>query len=136
METYIRSFILFFILSITLTVSFSTVDGKDRGKFLYEETLTLYKSLVSNNQKSKKKEIWEVIGEAFYSVYISYPNSEKAPNSLFLAGRVYEEIGNRFRSFEDHSKALRYSREFVNIYPRSNLTDDSQIRIARILEKR
>lgn len=122
-------FIFFFVLV-------TSAQARDRGEFLYNEAFSLYNSLASDTEKSKNKEIWKVLGEAFYSVYVSYPNSSKAPNALFLAGRTYEEIGDRFNSFEDHDKAVRYSRIFVENYPDSKLADDAQLRIARIMENR
>ena len=109
--------------------------AKDRGTVLYEESLSLYRNISVNPDKAKDKEIWETIAQAFSSVYETYPNSNKAPNSLFLAGKMYEEIGNRFNSNSDYRKAIYTSRQFVETFPLSNLTDDAQIRIARIYEK-
>ncbi len=109
--------------------------AKDRGTVLYEESLSLYRNISVNPDKAKDKEIWETIAQAFRSVYESYPNSSKAPNSLFLAGKMYEEIGNRFNSNSDYRKAIYTSRQFVETFPLSNLTDDAQIRIARIYER-
>jgi len=102
---------------------------------LYEESLSLYRNISVNPDKAKDKEIWETIAQAFRSVYETYPNSSKAPNSLFLAGKMYEEIGDRFNSDNDYRKAIYTSRQFVETFPLSNLTDDAQIRIARIYEK-
>jgi len=107
----------------------------DRGTVLYEESLSLYRNISVNPDKAKDKEIWETIAQAFSSVYESYPNSSKAPNSLFLSGKMYEEIGNRFNSDSDYRKSIYTSRQFVETFPLSNLTDDAQIRIARIYEK-
>ena len=109
--------------------------AKDRGTVLYEESLSLYRNISVNPDKAKDKEIWETIAQAFSSVYESYPNSSKAPNSLFLAGKMYEEMGNRFNSKDDYKKAIYTSRQFVETFPLSNLTDDAQIRIARIYEE-
>lgn len=128
-------FLTGFILLLLLFFA-PLADAKDRGEFLYNEAFRLYKSLASDPEKSDNKEIWNVLGEAFYSVYVSYPNSNKASNALFLAGRTYEEIGKKFNSFEDYDKATIYSRLFVKNYPESNLTDDAQIRVARIAETR
>ena len=119
------------ILSFYLTQSYA----RDRGTALFNEANQLYSDLASNPKKSKDKEIWEIIAQAFYSVYESYPNSKKAPNSLFLSGKMYEEIGNRFKSDSAYKKSIDASRRFVGTFPLSNLTDDAQIRIARIYEK-
>jgi len=109
--------------------------AKDRGEELFSEALTLYRSLAADPQKSKDKKIWNTIARAFYSVYQNYPSSNKAPNSLFLSGKMYEEMGEKFNSDEDYKKSVKVSREFVSTYPLNDLADDAQIRIARIVEK-
>lgn len=119
---------------VLISLTFNSF-GKDKGEVLFGETLTLYRTLAADPQKSQSKEIWDTIAKAFYSVYENYPNSNKAPNSLFLSGKMYEEIGERFDSTEDFRKSIRVSRQFVSTYPMNDLADDAQIRVARIVEK-
>lgn len=133
MEVKRKSVYKLVILILLLSAPFSI--AADRGIEIYSESLRLYRKLTSSPSKSKNKEIWETIARTFYSAYESYPNSPKAPNSLFLSGRLYEEMGNKFSSKADYETALEYSRQFVSVYSLSNLTDDAQIRVARIVEK-
>jgi N-acetylmuramoyl-L-alanine amidase len=107
----------------------------DRGVKLYAETFQLYKSLVVSKEKVNNKDIWDTIARAFYSIYINYPNSKKAPDALFVSGKMYEEMGERFGSQDDFDNAVDYSRLFVRRYPDSKLADDAQLRVARIVEK-
>ena len=124
-----------FLSLIALISSFDAAFGQDRGEKLYVQTFDLYKSLVVNKEKSQDKQIWETIARAFYSIDQDYPNSPKAPNSLFLSGKMYEEIGERFNSQKDFDMAVGLSRKFVRKYPDSNLADDAQLRVARIVER-
>ncbi|MCK5709673.1 MAG: N-acetylmuramoyl-L-alanine amidase [Deltaproteobacteria bacterium] len=122
----------------SLIILFSSIQpsiGQDRGEKLYEQTFELYKSLALNQKKIQNKEIWETIARAFYSIDRDYPNSPKAPNSLFLSGKMYEEIGERFNSQKDFNMSVEISRKFVRKYPQSNLADDAQLRVARIVER-
>jgi len=132
-----RKTLSFLILSslIVLISSFDNAFCEDRGEKLYVQTFDLYKSLVVNTEKSQDKEIWETIARAFYSIDQDYPNSPKAPNSLFLSGKMYEEMGERFNSQKDFDMAVGISRKFVRKYPDSNLADDAQLRVARIVER-
>ncbi len=106
-----------------------------KGEVLFQESVGLYKKLIGDPSKISNYEIWHSIAQAFYSIYRTYPDSPKAPNSLFLAGKLYEEMGNRFNSRENLGKSIELSKEFVRVYPDSNLTDDAQLRIARIIEE-
>ena len=131
-----RTLSFLIILSlIVLIPSIQASHAQDRGVQLYEQTFELYKGLTVNKEKAQNKEIWETIARAFFSIDIDYPNSPKAPNSLFLSGKMYEEIGERFNSEEDFDKAVQISRKFVRKYPESNLADDAQLRVARIVER-
>jgi len=109
--------------------------ARDKGEQLYTETFQLYKSLASDPSKVNDKKIWETIARAFYSIYINYPESAKAPDSLFVSAKMYEEMGERFDSQADLNMAVEYSRLFVRKYSDSNLADDAQLRVARIIEK-
>lgn len=130
-----RSIILYTISILVLSVYFTQSYAKDRGTVLFNEANHLYGSLAVDLKKSKNKEIWETIAQVFFNVYESYPQSKKALNSLFLSGKMYEEIGDRFRSSSSYRKSIRLSRQFVEAFPSSNLADDAQIRIARVYEK-
>jgi len=110
--------------------------AEDKGEKLYTETFTLYKSLAVDPKKVQNKEIWNTIARAFYSIYKNHPDSSKAPNSLFLSGKMYEEMGERFGSQDDLDKSVEYSRLYVRRYPQNRLADDAQLRVARIVEKR
>jgi N-acetylmuramoyl-L-alanine amidase len=125
-------------LALTLFLSYlillRSFAAEEKGERLFQETLRLYKTLISDPVKVNDYEIWDTIAQAFYSVYRSYPNSPKAPDSLFLSGKMYEDMGNRFNSREDFRNSIERCREFIRVFPKSNLADDAQIRIARILE--
>ncbi|HWP93406.1 MAG TPA: N-acetylmuramoyl-L-alanine amidase [Thermodesulfobacteriota bacterium] len=121
-------------LFLPLILYIQPVYAQEKGESLYQESLKLYKDLTSDPVKINDSEIWDIIARAFYSTYLSYPDSPKAPDSLFLSGKMYEEMGNRFNSRQYYQKSIDYCREFIRRYPDSNLTDDAQIRIARVVE--
>ncbi len=108
--------------------------ANEEAEIQFQETLELYKSLSTDPVKVQDQEIWDIIARAFYSIYLNNPDSSKAPNSLFLSGKMYEEIGNKFESREDLEKSVDRSRLFIRAYPYNPLADDAQIRIARIIE--
>lgn len=132
MTTKIPLIALFLLLFVSLAPS----HAEDRGEKLYTETFTLYKTLAVDPDKVQNKEIWQTIARAFYSIYKNHPSSSKAPNSLFLSGKMYEEMGERFNSRDNLDTAVEYSRLFVRVYPDNRLADDAQLRVARIVEKR
>lgn len=122
------------IVVLFLILNSKPLFSQEKGESLYEETLKLYRTLTSDPVKINEYEIWDTLARAFYSIYLTYPDSPKAPNALFLSGRMYEEMGNRFKSQKDLKKSIERSKEFIGAFPKSNLADDAQIRVARITE--
>ena len=123
-------------LYLLLSVLFikDTALGIDQAEGQFNETINLYKNLTTDPEKVKDPEIWDLLARAFYSIYLDNPESTIAPNSLFISGKMYEEMGNRFNSREDLEKSIDRSTLFTRAYPKSNLADDAQIRKARIIE--
>ncbi|MEM4657798.1 MAG: N-acetylmuramoyl-L-alanine amidase [Candidatus Methanosuratincola sp.] len=122
---------ILFLLAVLLPVS---AYGLDEGDRLYGEALSLYESLTTDQANIGNKEIWDTIARALRRIYVEYPTCAKAPDSLFLAGKMYEEIGRRFNSKEAFKESIELSSEYVRSYPYSEQADDAQIRIARLVE--
>jgi len=122
------------IIVLSLILNAKPLFSQEKGEGLFQETLKLYKTLTADPVKINEYEIWNTLARAFYSIYLTYPDSLKAPNALFLSGKMYEEMGNRFKSQDDLKKSIERSKEFIGVFPKSNLADDAQIRIARITE--
>ncbi|HEX3036867.1 MAG TPA: N-acetylmuramoyl-L-alanine amidase [Thermodesulfobacteriota bacterium] len=89
---------------------------------------------MADPQKVNNEEIWKTIAQLFYTIYIEYPESPKASDSLFLSGKMYEEMGTRFNSKDYFKVSIDHSTEFIKSFPNSDLADDAGIRIARIVE--
>lgn len=122
------------LLTLTFSHASSLSYGAKEDEKFFQEALDLHKDLMANPQKVNNEEIWEAIAQAFYKIYVEYPKSPKAQDSLFLSGKMYEEMGTRFNSEEHFKKSIDYSIEFITNFPDSSLADDAGIRVARILE--
>jgi N-acetylmuramoyl-L-alanine amidase len=109
-------------------------EGKD--KTLPQEEFNLNKKLQTNQEKANNYGIWDASAQAFYSIYRTYPKSSKGQMGLFLSGKMLEEIGTKFNSRENLVKSIEINRELVRVLVNCNLVDNSQMRIARIVESR
>jgi len=113
--------------------SFS-LESKDEK--LYQKAMSVYRDLKASPTKKGDGPKWEPLAEGFYSIYRTYPNSPRADDALFMAAKVYEQVGIKFGSKEALEKSIALSRELVEIYPKSRFADDAQLRIAGIIEER
>lgn len=130
----IRTLTLTLLPAAFIIFSSQPLAAKGEDEKFFQETLGLYKNLQTNPREITNYAIWDTIAQAFYSIYRTYPASSKAPTSLFISGKMYEEMGTRFNSRENLEKSIELSRELVKVFPDSNLADDAQIRTARITE--
>lgn len=130
----IRTLTLTLLSAAFIILSPKPLAAKGEDEKFFQEALGLYKNLQTNPTEITNYEIWDTIAQAFYSIYRTYPASSKAPTSLFISGKMYEEMGIRFNSRENLEKSIELSRELVKVFPDSNFADDAQIRIARITE--
>ena len=135
MKRSVKFSLLLLALAVSPVLSLPA-SAAQKHQALYEEAFKLYRQLDSNPEKAKNAETWDLIGRTFYRIYRENPKGENAPISLFIAAKVHETKGLRFRSPKDGQKALAYSLELVRRYPKSSLADDAQFRAGRILERR
>ena len=124
---------LLIVVSLILPLQTSFAVGK-QGDKLYYENLIRYQTLTTSSFEQNSSEAWIKIAEAFHKIYEDHTNSTRAEDSLFLSGRIYEEIGNRFHFRDDYFRAINLSKKFIERFPNSHLADDALIRIARITE--
>jgi N-acetylmuramoyl-L-alanine amidase len=122
------------LIVISILAFSNTGFSMDKSEDLFGDANKVYKSLLKDPGKSDNVEIWQKLAGAFYGIFKSYNNSQKAPTSLFLSGKLYEKMGYKFNSKDYLKKSIEVSRELTIFYPKSNYADDAQIRIARITE--
>ncbi len=135
MKSRLKLFPFLVVFICLLTPSFAA--DKEKNRALFEENFKLYRQLESrNSEKAKRSETWDLVGRTFYRLYSQDPEWKNAPICLFAASRVYERKSVRFKTPQDSDKALKYSREFIKRYPKDSLTDDSWLRVGKILERR
>lgn len=124
------------ILTVVLIAALSNkAYSADNSEKLFVQTNQLYETLLKDSVKSNQKEIWEKLADAFYGIFKSYPNGSKAPISLFLSGKLYEQMGYKFDSDYYLKQSVQKSKDLIDHYPNSKYADDAQIRIARITER-
>lgn len=121
------------LIFLVAAPSIETLAIGKQGDRLYFGNLIRYQNLLSSSSKRSSQE-WIETAEVFRGIYDDYPTSTKASDALFLSGKMYEEIGERFHYKTDYIKSIELSRLFVERFPNSDLADDAQIRVARITE--
>lgn len=83
-----------------------------------------------DEKKKKFRHNWQNLAEKFEKIAEKYPDSPRAPDALFTAGRLYYDLYFISRVTEDLDSSIKLFRRVVNKFPENHLADDAQLFIA------
>lgn len=104
---------------------------------LYDEAKFYYNQLQTNGKLASSRDNWLKGTRNFRRIYLSNPKSEVAPSCLFVLGKIYSEMYDRFHNGLDLDEALSYFQETTKLFPQHRLADDALLALGQLyLEKR
>jgi N-acetylmuramoyl-L-alanine amidase len=96
----------------------------------YLKAREAYYRFKGNEQKKKFRHNWQNLAEKFEKIAEKYPDSPRAPDALFTAGRLHYDLYFISRVTEDLDASIKLFRRLVNKFPDNHLADDAQLFIA------
>ncbi len=96
----------------------------------YQEARKAFYRFKDDKEKQKFRHNWQFVAKAFESVANKYPDSPRAPDALYTAGRLYYDLYAVSRLEEDLRSATTCFRTLVEKYSQNYLADDAQLYIA------
>lgn len=134
-----RSFLIY--LAVVLHVIFSPLDlfaisdnTKEQSSLSkrYDEAKFYYNQLQTKSNLSASGENWLKGTRNFRRIYLSSPKSELAPACLFMLGRVYGGMHDRFHNSIDLEEAISYFKDITRLFPQHRLADDGYFALAQL----
>ncbi|MFH0781476.1 MAG: N-acetylmuramoyl-L-alanine amidase [Pseudomonadota bacterium] len=131
-------FILFLLFTTLLCIpANSQLADEDRDKplpisRLYDEAKFYYNQLQTNSTISTSRDNWLKGTRNFRRIYLSNPKSEIAPSCLFMLGRIYSEMYDRFQNGLDLDESISYFKETTNLFPQNRLADDAYLALGQL----
>jgi N-acetylmuramoyl-L-alanine amidase len=92
---------------------------------LYDEAKFYYNQLQTNSKISTSRDNWLKGTRNFRRIYLSNPKSEIAPSCLYMLGRMYGEMYDRFQNALDLDESITYFKEITKFFPQHRLADDA-----------
>jgi N-acetylmuramoyl-L-alanine amidase len=135
---------LFILLSIIIFLFISpSYPGKawaesrvpDRIGKRFDQATYLYNNL-SFNKGERSRDRWLRCVKSLQMVYHRDPGHDKAPLALFMLGRMYEEMHDRFHNPHDLIEAAGYYEDLAMIFPKDNLADDALLNLGNVCLKK
>jgi N-acetylmuramoyl-L-alanine amidase len=93
-----------------------------------------YLSLTNSDKKKQYRDGWEPVISGFLTIVDTYPDSKRAPDALYMAGRAYRGLHHISRVSDDVRRSAELYDRLAESYPRSTLADDALFESATIHE--
>jgi N-acetylmuramoyl-L-alanine amidase len=119
-------------LCLLLLSSVALAAKQDAAEGAYQEARTAYYALKGDAAKRKLRHHWINVAQRFEAVAAQYPKSARAPDALFTAGELMNELSRISFLSEDLHVAIADYEKLVEAHPRHRLTDDAALALARI----
>ncbi len=108
------------------------LDQPSAVKQRYEQAKAYYRQLQTNPDLSGARKNWAQAASNFRRIYLSTPKSDPAARCLFMLGRVYEDMYDRFQDKQDLEESISYFQDTARLFPRNRLADDAYFSLAQI----
>jgi N-acetylmuramoyl-L-alanine amidase len=128
---------LLFLATMLCVPAHSQSPDEDRDKplpigKLYDEAKFYYNQLQTNPKISTSRENWLKGTRNFRRIYLSNQKSEFAPSCLFMLGKIYGEMYERFQNGLDLDESITYFKEVTKLFPQHKLADDSFLALGQL----
>lgn len=124
----LRLWILLLLMVVPLC---AWADGADSSYLKAKEN---YRSLTNSAQKQMFRDNWGSVIDGFLAVVDKYPDSKRAADGLYMAGRACRGLYDVSRISEDARRSAELYDRLAETYPQSNLADDALFASAEIHE--
>ncbi len=126
--------ITFLLLSLLLPLAAQA--KRDAAEDAYQEARTAYYSLKSDAARRKLRHHWLNVARKFEAVASQHPKSDRAPDALYTAGELLNELSRISFVSEDRQGAIDDYTRLIESHPRHRLSDDAALSLARMYFER
>ncbi|WP_375759378.1 N-acetylmuramoyl-L-alanine amidase [Corallococcus exercitus] len=123
-----------FVLPVLLLTAPSAVGASKRNEAeeAYQQARRSYYALKDDASRRKLRHHWLNVVHRFEAVATRFPKSDRAPDALFTAGDLLQELSRISFVEEDLQAAIADYSKLVEAHPKHRLADDAALALARI----
>ncbi len=118
------------VLLVGLQLPGTTRAGTPAYEVDYQKARDAFYRFRGDENKKKFRHNWQNLAGKFEKIAEKYPDSPRAPDALFTAGRLYHDLYLISRVSADLGCAITLFRRLVEKFPENHLADDAQLYIA------
>lgn len=123
-----------FVLPVLLLTASNAVGAskRDEAEEAYQQARKAYYALKDDAARRKLRHHWLNVVHRFEAVASHFPKSDRAPDALFTAGDLLQELSRISFVEEDLQSAISDYSKLVEAHPKHRLADDAALALARI----
>lgn len=121
------------VLIVALPAGAATTAAADDA---YRDAKTAYEKLKGDAKRRTLRHHWQNVAKKFEAIAKKYPKSDRAPEALFNAGRLGNELSRISQRDEDTDAAARAYQKLIAGWPKHKLADDAALSLAKLLADR
>ncbi len=124
------------LLLLALLPPLAAQAKRDAAEHAYQEARRAYYVLKDDAARRKLRHHWLNVARKFESVSSRFPRSPRAPDALYTAAELLNELSRISFVSEDQQAAIADYTRVVEAHPRHRLADDAALTLARIYFER
>jgi N-acetylmuramoyl-L-alanine amidase len=132
---YQRTFIFLLILCWFAATSLAAAERDTDDASVtkrYDEAKFYYTQLQNNDTLGGSRDNWLKGTRNFRRIYLSNPKSDLAPACLFMLGRIYSDMYDRFNLGIDLDESISYYKDLTRLYSSHRLADDAYLALGQL----
>jgi N-acetylmuramoyl-L-alanine amidase len=119
-------------LLLALLMPLAAQAKREASEAAYQEARKAYYTLKDDAARRKLRHNWLNVAHRFESVYSRFPRSQRAPEALYTAAELLNELSRISFVPEDQQAAIADYSRVVESHPKHRLADDAAYTLARI----
>ncbi|RKG89947.1 N-acetylmuramoyl-L-alanine amidase [Corallococcus sp. CA053C] len=123
-----------FVLPVLMLMAPNATGASKRNEAeeAYQQARRSYYALKDDASRRKLRHHWLNVVHRFEAVASHYPKSDRAPDALFTAGDLLQELSRISFVEEDLQSAIADYSKLLEAHPKHKLADDAALALARI----
>lgn len=102
----------------------------------FRDAKDAYEKLKKDPKRRALRHHWLNVAKKFEAIANKHPKSDRAPDALFNAGRMSNELSRISQVDEDRESSKRAYRRLIDGWPKHKLADDAALALAKLLADR
>ncbi|MGV3620155.1 MAG: N-acetylmuramoyl-L-alanine amidase [Archangium sp.] len=102
----------------------------------FKDAKDAYEKLKKDPKRRALRHHWQNLAKKFEAIASKHPKSDRAPEALFNAGRMNNELSRISQIDDDRDAAKRAYKKLIDGWPKHKLADDAAFALAKLMADR